>query len=95
MYLGIIKRATISLFFLAFASVSVGQTVKSHKYLFDNELQGNNILINDNSLLINYSAPELSIESIILIPTVFIKYPYQDIFLHQNLASPNCLYSAA
>jgi hypothetical protein len=64
MHLGINQRAAIPLFLLAFSLVTNGQTVKSHKYLFDSDLQDNIAISTDNSILINYSASELCLENI-------------------------------
>ncbi len=64
MHLGIIKRAGIPVFLLALFSVTNGQTVISHKYLFDSDLQKNIAIASDNSILINYSASELCLENI-------------------------------
>jgi len=65
MYLGIIKRAGIPVFLMALFSLTSGQTVKSHKYLFDSDLQDNSVISTDHSLIINYSASELYLENLI------------------------------
>jgi Peptidase family C25/Propeptide_C25/Peptidase family C25, C terminal ig-like domain len=64
MLLGLVKRAGIAIFLLALFSLTSGQAVKSHKYLFNSDLHGNNIVTTDNSIIINYSLPELYLEDI-------------------------------
>jgi hypothetical protein len=64
MFPGRINRAGIPLFLLSFVSVAAGQTVKSHKYLFESDLQDNIVITKDNTILINYSASELNLENI-------------------------------
>ncbi|MCX6302154.1 MAG: C25 family cysteine peptidase [Bacteroidia bacterium] len=64
MYLGINKRVIAPVFLIIFYSMAAGQPGKSHKYVFDSDLQDNNVVSTDHSLLINYSVPELYLENI-------------------------------
>ncbi len=64
MHLGIKEWATIPVLLFALFSAADGQPVKSHKYLLKSDLQDNSVAATANSIIINYSASELSLESI-------------------------------
>lgn len=50
--------------FLILLATADAQPVKSHKYLLNSDLQDNSVSASSNSIIINYSSSELSVESI-------------------------------
>ncbi len=59
------NKQTISLVFFLFLSASVvGQAEKKYKYHLDGNLQKTNVITENQSIIINYSLPELNIENI-------------------------------
>jgi hypothetical protein len=64
MRLGKDKQATLLAVFLVFAASASGQTGISYKFHLDGNLQKTNVIIGDQSIIINYSISELNIESL-------------------------------
>ena len=64
MYLGNSKQTEIFVFFLILSLTAAGQSGKSHKYRFNGDLSGNNVVSSNQSITINYSLSEIDIESI-------------------------------
>jgi len=65
MRLGINKQAIYLAVFLLFTASAGGQTGKSVKYQFTGNLQANDVINGSNSLIINYSISEFSIDNIV------------------------------
>lgn len=65
MYLGRSKHVKILVGFLLLGLSSFGQAGKSHKYQFKGDLSGASSSSSDHSIVINYTIPELSLESIV------------------------------
>ncbi len=63
MRLGKDKQAISLALFLLLSASSTGQAVKSFKYHFDGNLHSNNAMSVDQSVVINYSVPELNVEN--------------------------------
>jgi hypothetical protein len=64
MRLGKNKQAILLAGFLFLSASAGGQTEKSVKYQLNGNLQESNVRIESNSVIINYSAPEIKIENI-------------------------------
>jgi hypothetical protein len=64
MCLGKDKRAILLAVFLVFAASAGGQTGISYKFHPDGTMQKTDIIINDHSVVIYYSIPEINIESL-------------------------------
>jgi hypothetical protein len=64
MHLGKNKFAAILFIFLIGSFNALGQAGKSHKYLFEGNLQRNDVVSGESSLTIFYSLPELSIDGL-------------------------------
>ena len=64
MCLGKDKQAILLAVFLVFAVSAGGQTGISYKFLPDGTIQKTDIIINDHSVVIDYSIPEVNIESL-------------------------------
>ena len=65
MRLGKDKHAILLVVFLLFAASAGGQTGKSYKFHLDGNLQLNNVVTDNQSIIINYSISELNVESIV------------------------------
>ncbi len=65
MRLGKDKQAKLLAVFLLLSASAVGQPGKTFKYRFNDDLQVTNVVKSGNSLTINYTVPELNIESIV------------------------------
>lgn len=65
MRLGKDKQHKLLVFLLFIVSGASGQMTNVHKYSSDNLNKGNNITINDNSIIIDYAIQEFEVESII------------------------------
>ena len=65
MRLGKDKRAISLAVFLLFAASASGQTGKSYKFHLDGNLQINNVITENQSVIINYSISELNVESFV------------------------------
>lgn len=64
MRLGKNKFTAILFVFLIISFHALGQAGKSHKYLFEGNLQRNDVVSKDNSLTIFYSLPELNVDGL-------------------------------
>src|SRR5674476_135979 len=65
MRLGKDKQATLLAVVLLFAASASGQTGKSYKFHLDGNLQQNNVVTDNQSIIINYSISELNVETFI------------------------------
>ena len=64
MRLGKDKQAILLAVFLVFSASASGQTGKSYKFHLDGNLQKSDVIIENQSVIINYSISELNVESI-------------------------------
>ena len=64
MDLGKGKRSTLTVAFLIICISGFGQAGKSYKYRFDGSLQKSSVAADDQSIIINFTLPELDIENI-------------------------------
>ena len=64
MRLGRSKQATLLAVFLFLSASAGGQAGKSIKYQLNGNLQDNHVIFGNNSIIIDYSTPELNIENI-------------------------------
>jgi hypothetical protein len=62
--LGKEKQATLLAVFLVFTTSIGGQTGRSYKFHLDGNVQANNVIASDQSIIINYSLPELDVEEL-------------------------------
>ena len=65
MRLGKDKQAILLAVFLLFAASASGQTGKSYKFHLDGNLQQNNVVTDNQSIIINYSISELNVETFV------------------------------
>ncbi len=64
MLLGNVKQAILLAVLLVFAASSAGQTGTGYKFHLDGSMQKNDVQINDRSISINYSIPEINVGNI-------------------------------
>jgi hypothetical protein len=64
MRLGKDKQASILAVFLVFASSASGQTGKNYKFHLDGNMQKSDVIISDQSVIINYSISEINVQSL-------------------------------
>jgi len=64
MHLGKDKHASLLAVFLVFVASASGQTGKNFKFHLDGDLPKSEVLIENNSIIINYSISELNVESL-------------------------------
>jgi len=73
MYLGKNYSAITAAIIMAFSLPANSQPVKSHKYLFDSELQKTSVSVAGHSLTINYSLTEIKINNVMNETGIFYK----------------------
>lgn len=65
MQLGKVKQTTLIAVFLFLAYSATGQTGKNYKFRLNANLPENEIIPGQNSVIVNYSVPELNVESLV------------------------------
>jgi hypothetical protein len=65
MRLGLKIRGSILVLFLILTSPAFSQPGRNHKYLLGNGIENNDVVVSDNTLIINYSISELDAENFI------------------------------